>query len=89
MAEERNDLTPEVGGEQEEDVLFQIQMHIANAFYGHWKKLVGVSIVFLVGVLIVGQIQDSQRNTQRGLSSEIADIERKMPESDPMIEMMR
>jgi tetratricopeptide (TPR) repeat protein len=94
VAEERNDdqvpaklATGELEPLQEGDVLFRIQMRIADAFFEHWKRGLVLLLAVLFLVLTVGTWKNRMRDAQRDTTASIAAIDRKMPEVDQLAAM--
>ncbi len=86
MAEERQDeQVPEPL--QEGDVLFRIQMRVADAFFEHWKRGLVLLLSVLLVVLVVGTWKNRLRDAQRDTTASIAAIDRKMPEVDQLAAM--
>ncbi len=90
MAEDKgqraaDQFAPEVGDEEgEADVLFQAQMGIYNFFTGNWKLLLGLLGLGLVGVFIFSMTDTHLTNQQREMQAEIYEIDRRMPQPDPL-----
>jgi tetratricopeptide (TPR) repeat protein len=80
---------PEIGDHDdgEADFLFRAQMGAYNFFAGYWPQLLGVLGVFLVLTLAYSLYSEHVRDTQRDLQARIADVDRKMPQPDPMAAM--
>ena len=86
VAEERqDDQVPEPL--QDGDVLFRIQMRVADAFFAHWKRGLVSLLAVLLLVLIVGTWKNRLRDAQRDTTASIAAIDRKMPEVDQLAAM--
>ena len=83
MAEERDDFLPEFD-DNDEDVLFQIQMKVYNVFMAHWKNLLGISVIFLLGVLVQGLYADHKQQEQRQAHGELLFVRSDLPEPDPI-----
>jgi len=72
---------------QEGDVLFRIQMRVADAFFEHWKRGLVLLVAVLLTVLTVGTWKSQLRDAQRDTTASIAAIDRKMPEVDQLAAM--
>jgi tetratricopeptide (TPR) repeat protein len=83
VAEERDDLLPEFD-DNEEDVLFQVQMRVYNLFMANWKKLLIVSAVFLTVVLVQGLYADHIQDKQRHSHGELMFVKTELPEPNQM-----
>ena len=63
----------------ESDLLFRTQMRIADAFYAHWKKGLGLLIAFLTAVLGYGLWSSGVEADQKEASKIMAALDRKLP----------
>lgn len=93
MAEDKGNqqgFVPEIGdpSEGDTDFLFRTQMGVYNFFAGYWKQLLGLLGIFLLIALGASLYLDYSRDQQRALQAQIAEIERKMPQPDPMALML-
>lgn len=59
---------------REEDVLFKIQMSVANFFYGYWKHAIGLFLVILAVVFVYGTWQNHVRDSQRAIQADVAQV---------------
>jgi tetratricopeptide (TPR) repeat protein len=72
---------------QEGDVLFRVQMRVADAFFEHWKRGLLLLLSSLLLVLTVATWKNRLRDAQRDTTASIAAIDRKMPEVDQLAAM--
>ena len=78
-----NDFAPDFG-DDEQDVIFRSQMKVYELFMANWKRLLTIALIFLVGVLIYGLMENNHRDSQRSVHSELATISRSMPTLRPL-----
>lgn len=65
--------------DDDKDVIFQAQMGVHQFLMSQWKNILGVTVVFLLGVLIYGTYTNSVMETQRGIHSNLAKIQKRLP----------
>jgi hypothetical protein len=80
------DLEPQVLGgglepefDDDKDVIFQAQMGVHQFLMSQWKSILGVTVVFLLGVLIYGTYTNSVMESQRAIHSDLAKIQKRLP----------
>ena len=80
------DLEPQVLGggldpefDDDNDVIFQAQMGVHQFLMSQWKSILGVTVVFLLGVLIYGTYTNSVMESQRAIHSDLAKIQKRLP----------
>jgi tetratricopeptide (TPR) repeat protein len=71
--------------DHEEDVLFKVQMRVQNAFIGHWKSILVLVGIGLLGVLGFGLWEAHVLEAQRDVQAQLAKLDRKMPKEDPLV----
>ncbi len=71
---------PITPSDQEADVVFRVQMQVANLLLGYWKQGLGVIGAVLLITLVVGQGSTCIRDSQRGYSAAIAKVARDVPQ---------
>lgn len=72
-----------LGDEPQQDVLFQVQMSVANAFLGYWKVLLYVAGAILLGAAVYGGYDSQVRSTQQAGHEAVARAEQGLEELDP------
>ena len=65
--------------DDDKDVIFQAQMGVHQFLMSQWKNILGVTVVFLLGVLIYGTYTNSVMETQRSIHSDLAKIQKRLP----------
>jgi hypothetical protein len=70
-------------GDDEQDILFRSQMKVYDLFMTNWKNLLIGAMIILAGVMVYGLMENSHRDSQREVHSELASIARSMPTPDP------
>lgn len=71
--------------DHEEDVVFKVQMRVQNAFLGHWKSILVVVGIGLLGVLGFGLWEARVLEAQQAVQAQLAKLDRKMPKEDPLV----
>lgn len=72
-----------LGDEPQQDVLFQLQMGLANAFLGHWKLLLYAAGAVLLGAAAWGAYDNHVSSTQQAGHEALARAERALEDLDP------
>ena len=72
--------------DHEEDTIFKVQMRVQNMVLGHWKSLLTVIALGLLGVLGYGLWEGRQLEAQQSVQAELAKIDRKMPKVGPLVQ---
>jgi len=72
--------------DHEEDAVFKAQMKVQNMVLGHWKGLLTVVGLGLLGVLGFGLWEGKVLEEQEKVQASIAKIDRKMPKDDPLVQ---
>ena len=67
--------------DDDKDMIFQAQMGVHQFLIANWKNLLSITIVFLLGVLIYGTYTNSVVEEQRGIHSELAKIQKRLPDT--------
>jgi tetratricopeptide (TPR) repeat protein len=67
--------------DDDKDMIFQAQMSVHQFLIANWKNLLSITIVFLLGVLIYGTYTNSVVEEQRGIHSELAKIQKRLPDT--------
>jgi hypothetical protein len=75
---------PVTPSDQEADVLFRVQMKVADIVLGYWKQGLGVLGVVLLASLVVGLTQGWIRDSRRSASAAIARVTEGIPAPDPL-----
>lgn len=70
--------------QEEQDVLFRVQMALAHYFFGYYRHALVVIAVALVIIGGVGLYRDNMREKQEGWQARLAEVEAKVPPVDPM-----
>lgn len=78
----RNPEPPVIPSDQEADVLFRVQMKLADLMLGYWKHGLAVVGVLLLVTLVVGLLQNYFRDARREVSEKIATIDAKVPQPE-------
>ncbi len=72
-----------LGDEPRQDILFQLQMGLANAFLGYWKVLLYAAGAVLVVAAVYGGYDSYFTSTQRAGHEAVARAERALDEISP------
>jgi predicted negative regulator of RcsB-dependent stress response len=71
--------------DHEEDAVFKIQMRVQNAVLGHWKSILVLVGIGLLGVLGFGLWEAHVLEAQQAVQAQLAKLDRKMPKEDPLV----
>jgi hypothetical protein len=72
-----------LGDEPQQDVLFQMQMSVANAFLGHWKVLLYLAGGILIAAAVYGGYDSHIRSEQQAGHEAVARAERGLEDLTP------
>jgi tetratricopeptide (TPR) repeat protein len=86
VASEQTDEQPQVPLEESE-LLFRLQMKVADVFFEHWKSGLTLLILVLIVVLGASLYQGRVVQTLQESSASIAAVDRKLPVPDQMAEL--
>jgi len=75
---------PVTPSDQEADVLFRVQMKVADLLLGYWKHGLAIVGVILLGTLITGLVSNHFRDAKRAVSEKVSDVDRSLPEPDAL-----
>ena len=65
--------------DDDKDVIFQAQMGVHQFLMSQWKSILGVTTIFLTGVLVYGTYTNSVMESQRAIHSNLAKIQKRLP----------
>lgn len=88
MAEEKDKLpaaadVKSMVEEEEQDVIFKVQMKVAHVFLGYWRYGLGALGVVLAVALVIGLVRTHARDRQREVQAAMSRIDRDLPEPSP------